>query len=130
APRTVQGATATAVSPCGPVPARDPPPVRSGAAPARRCSPGRCGASPWDRSPSRCRRRSPAPPGPRPRRRRSPRPPPPWHGRDVDRKSTRLNSSHVSISYAVFCLKKKNKHIRLSYHEVLILGGDEIMVVI
>src|SRR5437868_8983786 len=25
-----------------------------------------------------------------------------------DRKSTRLNSSHVSISYAVFCLKKKN----------------------
>src|SRR5690606_39301078 len=28
---------------------------------------------------------------------------------DVDRKSTRLNSSHVKISYAVFCLKKKNK---------------------
>src|SRR5207249_10977309 len=28
-----------------------------------------------------------------------------------DRKSTRLNSSHVSISYAVFCLKKKNKSI-------------------
>src|SRR5207249_7245005 len=27
----------------------------------------------------------------------------------VDRKSTRLNSSHVSISYAVFCLKKKKK---------------------
>src|SRR5699024_11340270 len=27
----------------------------------------------------------------------------------LDRKSTRLNSSHVSISYAVFCLKKKNK---------------------
>src|SRR5207249_7496004 len=27
--------------------------------------------------------------------------------RDRDRKSTRLNSSHVSISYAVFCLKKK-----------------------
>src|SRR5699024_12851224 len=27
----------------------------------------------------------------------------------VDRKSTRLNSSHVSISYAVFCLKKKNR---------------------
>src|SRR5436305_6694287 len=26
-----------------------------------------------------------------------------------DRKSTRLNSSHVRISYAVFCLKKKNK---------------------
>src|SRR5207249_7888841 len=28
----------------------------------------------------------------------------------VDRKSTRLNSSHVSISYAVFCLKKKKKY--------------------
>src|SRR5699024_12401145 len=27
---------------------------------------------------------------------------------ELDRKSTRLNSSHVSISYAVFCLKKKN----------------------
>src|SRR5690348_18104047 len=27
-----------------------------------------------------------------------------------DRKSTRLNSSHPSISYAVFCLKKKNKN--------------------
>src|SRR5690625_6257008 len=26
---------------------------------------------------------------------------------DIDRKSTRLNSSHVAISYAVFCLKKK-----------------------
>src|SRR5699024_11353639 len=26
----------------------------------------------------------------------------------IDRKSTRLNSSHVSISYAVFCLKEKN----------------------
>src|SRR5947209_11255401 len=28
---------------------------------------------------------------------------------DQDRKSTRLNSSHANISYAVFCLKKKNK---------------------
>src|SRR5260221_10761327 len=28
----------------------------------------------------------------------------------VDRKSTRLNSSHTVISYAVFCLKKKKKH--------------------
>src|SRR5437868_12623734 len=40
-----------------------------------------------------------------------------WHGTwegdeselRQDRKSTRLNSSHVSISYAVFCLKKKNR---------------------
>src|SRR5689334_24713325 len=30
----------------------------------------------------------------------------------VDRKSTRLNSSHSSISYAVFCLKKKKKKIK------------------
>src|SRR5690606_15453889 len=29
--------------------------------------------------------------------------------RSLDRKSTRLNSSHVKISYAVFCLKKKNR---------------------
>src|SRR5690349_23110198 len=32
----------------------------------------------------------------------------PW---SPDRKSTRLNSSHVEISYAVFCLKKKKKQI-------------------
>src|SRR3712207_8811187 len=29
-----------------------------------------------------------------------------------DRKSTRLNSSHANISYAVFCLKKKSQHTR------------------
>src|SRR3712207_8939023 len=35
-----------------------------------------------------------------------------WIGVDEqDRKSTRLNSSHANISYAVFCLKKKKKHI-------------------
>src|SRR5438067_4926981 len=34
---------------------------------------------------------------------------PPFPPVILDRKSTRLNSSHVSISYAVFCLKKKNK---------------------
>src|SRR4051794_41310985 len=35
----------------------------------------------------------------------------PWAGGEVlqDRKSTRLNSSHPSISYAVFCLKKKKR---------------------
>src|SRR5258705_8080978 len=33
---------------------------------------------------------------------------------DQDRKSTRLNSSHLGISYAVFCLKKKN-YIPCSY---------------
>src|SRR3712207_8367552 len=30
----------------------------------------------------------------------------------LDRKSTRLNSSHANISYAVFCLKKKKKHTK------------------
>src|SRR3712207_8861112 len=34
----------------------------------------------------------------------------PHVGRDADRKSTRLNSSHANISYAVFCLKKKKSH--------------------
>src|SRR5699024_12510061 len=35
-----------------------------------------------------------------------------WWAENTDRKSTRLNSSHVSISYAVFCLKKK-KYIKI-----------------
>src|SRR6266704_3981333 len=35
----------------------------------------------------------------------------------VDRKSTRLNSSHVSISYAVFCSKKKTKYAPLPGYE-------------
>src|SRR5206468_8518042 len=34
----------------------------------------------------------------------------------TDRKSTRLNSSHDQISYAVFCLKKKKKHIIHSFY--------------
>src|SRR5438034_6190564 len=42
-----------------------------------------------------------------PRRAARPRSPP--RGRPTDRKSTRLNSSHTVISYAVFCLKKKKK---------------------
>src|SRR3712207_7480528 len=54
----------------------------------------------------------------------------PWSGHELDgdvrrhpelhrdRKSTRLNSSHANISYAVFCLKKKKqiKNIQPSYH--------------
>src|SRR5258707_7932603 len=36
----------------------------------------------------------------------------------ADRKSTRLNSSHANISYAVFCLKKKNN----SFHRIAILA--------
>src|SRR3712207_7906661 len=34
---------------------------------------------------------------------------------DEDRKSTRLNSSHANISYAVFCLKKTQQHALLYY---------------
>src|ERR1035438_10738480 len=37
------------------------------------------------------------------------RPKPSQHWTPIDRKSTRLNSSHLGISYAVFCLKKKKK---------------------
>src|SRR3712207_7377246 len=36
---------------------------------------------------------------------------------ESDRKSTRLNSSHANISYAVFCLKKK-KHVHCSPHSI------------
>src|SRR5690348_17763892 len=39
----------------------------------------------------------------------------------LDRKSTRLNSSHPSISYAVFCLKKKKKIIKLLHIIIIIL---------
>src|SRR3712207_7651899 len=35
---------------------------------------------------------------------------------DKDRKSTRLNSSHANISYAVFCLKKKQQHQTPAQH--------------
>src|SRR5256885_6215816 len=38
-------------------------------------------------------------------------------GAEGDRKSTRLNSSHLVISYAVFCLKKKKKTSH--YHQIL-----------
>src|SRR5258708_22836646 len=37
----------------------------------------------------------------------------PWKLFGTDRKSTRLNSSHQIISYAVFCLKKKKKFVKL-----------------
>src|SRR5690242_20979642 len=36
----------------------------------------------------------------------------------IDRKSTRLNSSHMSISYAVFCLKKKIQYLDNRDHEL------------
>src|SRR5688572_32249367 len=38
-------------------------------------------------------------------------------GAPLDRKSTRLNSSHSQISYAVFCLKKKKKKKKNTYTE-------------
>src|SRR2546427_8144616 len=41
----------------------------------------------------------------------------------ADRKSTRLNSSHSQISYAVFCLKKKKKKMR-SKHTRLVTPGQ------
>src|SRR5690625_6365380 len=71
---------------------------------------------------SRASRRSPPPrgcPG------RWPRGTPEWtrNSPPGDRKSTRLNSSHVAISYAVFCLKKKKmtlyppiKHTKANYY--------------
>src|SRR5690349_23422489 len=51
-----------------------------------------------------------------------------------DRKSTRLNSSHVEISYAVFCLKKKKKKIKLASEYCistsLIIQRREFMVTV
>src|SRR2546430_3141004 len=48
---------------------------------------------------------------------------------DEDRKSTRLNSSHSQISYAVFCLKKKKISTEAQrYHLSRILGEYEIAI--
>src|SRR2546426_8623179 len=44
------------------------------------------------------------------------RTPPADSPRNTDRKSTRLNSSHLVISYAVFCLKKKKKKKNITQH--------------
>src|SRR4051812_49573683 len=41
----------------------------------------------------------------------------------LDRKSTRLNSSHMSISYAVFCLKKKKNATSRRVHQLGRLGA-------
>src|SRR3712207_7005229 len=38
--------------------------------------------------------------------------------RHGDRKSTRLNSSHANISYAVFCLKKKKKNVDFTHQSI------------
>src|SRR5437870_9806884 len=42
----------------------------------------------------------------------------------IDRKSTRLNSSHVAISYAVFCLKKKIKKIKIIQQQTTIIHQE------
>src|SRR5437868_11475799 len=47
-----------------------------------------------------------------------------------DRKSTRLNSSHVSISYAVFCLKKKNESDVLLYQLKLWIATVHIDIIL
>src|SRR5437588_2119310 len=56
--------------------------------------------------------------------------------RSADRKSTRLNSSHTVISYAVFCLKKKKEHNQLQietriyphmYDYYLVLISNEVL---
>src|SRR5256885_7639934 len=44
---------------------------------------------------------------------------PPARGAGSDRKSTRLNSSHLVISYAVFCLKKKKEQLQTHIHRTL-----------
>src|SRR3712207_8908284 len=42
----------------------------------------------------------------------------------VDRKSTRLNSSHANISYAVFCLKKKKTYVKQSMVTVVSIASQ------
>src|SRR5438067_3122986 len=78
-------------------------PPRSTLFPSRRSSDLRRGRRTSGRAFSRGRRGGVRPGHPQPALLQDSQP-----GR-TDRKSTRLNSSHVSISYAVFCLKKKKK---------------------
>src|SRR5437870_10992288 len=47
------------------------------------------------------------------------------HGSPRDRKSTRLNSSHVATSYAVFCLKKKKAETLFHYCQLCILLEED-----
>src|SRR5688500_19696502 len=46
-------------------------------------------------------------------------------GHRVDRKSTRLNSSHLVISYAVFCLKKKKKKEKKNVSKITKLSNNK-----
>src|SRR2546430_13449834 len=50
----------------------------------------------------------------------------PYSPASTDRKSTRLNSSHSQISYAVFCLKKKNIKHTLVHRSTLIYASYDI----
>src|SRR2546430_10060288 len=45
----------------------------------------------------------------------------------LDRKSTRLNSSHSQISYAVFCLKKKKKNVTKSFCESTHMSYSDVI---
>src|SRR3712207_8511444 len=65
---------------------------------------------PWRRSPFV------GPEWPRPRGALQP-------GSGEDRKSTRLNSSHANISYAVFCLKKKTKQKHIESIDTVVLNS-------
>src|SRR3712207_8551949 len=47
-----------------------------------------------------------------------------------DRKSTRLNSSHANISYAVFCLKKKNETSKHVTWHIISRGSGEVYRII
>src|SRR2546427_2992805 len=49
---------------------------------------------------------------------------------DLDRKSTRLNSSHSQISYAVFCLKKKKNSGKLPVVTAVVLDNHDSYVII
>src|SRR5947209_8845115 len=49
---------------------------------------------------------------------------------DRDRKSTRLNSSHANISYAVFCLKKKKKKTQIKRNASQRCRHDRALIVI
>src|SRR5437773_9796178 len=47
--------------------------------------------------------------------------------RDADRKSTRLNSSHITISYAVFCLKKKTSIDIMSMQDAYVIVYTDLL---
>src|SRR3712207_8759126 len=73
---------------------------------------GWAGRTPADRTGPACRTRQACPgPTPPPPPGLPTSPPPDQEPFGSDRKSTRLNSSHANISYAVFCLKKKKTNV-------------------